>query len=122
MVKVVLSIGANCGARKETVGRAISWLREILRDLKSSEIYETPCVGKDGAPYMNAVVSGVYTGGLKELESSLKHYELEKGRTSECRERGEVPLDIDIVMADEKVLKEWDFRQKFFNLGYSEIY
>ena len=70
---------------------------------------------------MNAVVSGKFEGTPDELDLILKNYEKEEGRDKQCRERGEVPIDIDIVIAEEAIIKEWDFRQKFFQIGFSEI-
>lgn len=121
MITVVLGIGSNCGDRKESVEKTVSWLRTILIQVRSSEIYETPCALKAGRPYMNAVVSGVFQGDGFQLESLLKDREYEMGRTSECREKGDVPVDIDIVICDGEIWKEWDYRQKFFQIGFSQI-
>ena len=70
---------------------------------------------------MNAVVSGKFEGTFDELDIILKNYEKEEGRDKQCRQRGEVPIDIDIVIAEETIIKEWDYRQKFFQIGFSEI-
>lgn len=122
MVSVVISIGSNCGDRKKSVEEAINWLKTVLIQTKISSIYETPCAMKSGKPYMNAVVSGFYQGTGFQLDDAIKEKEHEMGRTSECREKGEVPVDMDIVVCDGEVLRDWDFRQKFFRLGYSQIH
>lgn len=121
MVSVVIGIGSNCGSRIDLVNEAIGWLKTILVQTKCSEVYETSCALKTGKPYMNAVIRGYYQGTGIELEDLLKDKERVMGRSSKCREKGEVPIDLDIVICNEEVLKPWDFRQKFFQIGYSQI-
>ena len=121
MTNVVISIGANCGNRHSSVSWAVEWLGRLLGDFRQSEIYETPCALKEGRPYMNAVVKGIFQGIGYDLEEKLKEKEKEMGRNSECRQRGEVPIDIDIVVCDGAIWKPWDFRQRFFTIGYSQL-
>ena len=119
--KIVISVGANCGDRKGEVSAAIHWLGSLMQEQKTSRIYETPCVGDDVRPYLNAVISGIYEGDISSLETNLKNYEVMVGRDLECRERGDVPVDIDLVICDGKILKPWDFKQKFFRIGFEEV-
>lgn len=121
MITVVISIGSNCGPRKENVIQALEWLKTQLIQTRCSDIYETPCAKGDGFAYINAVVKGVFQGTGEELEDLLKEREHNMGRDEECRKAGKVPLDMDIVICDGAVWKEWDYRQKFFRLGYSQI-
>ena len=125
MVKVVISIGSNCGDREALVEEAAAWLKTILIQTQCSSIYETPCARNIGTPYMNAVMSGYYQGegiDVKDtLEDLLKDKEHKMGRTTQCREAGQVPIDMDIVLLDGEIVKDWDFRQKFFQIGYKEI-
>ena len=121
MVEVTISIGSNCGDKAKNVADAISWLKSILIQTRCSSIYETPCALDSGKQYMNAVISGFYQGVGYDLEDKLKEKEHEMGRNSECREKGLVPIDMDIVIMDGEIVKPWDYRQKFFRLGLSEI-
>ena len=121
MISVTISVGSNCGDRHKLVEEAVEWLQSVLMQTRASEIYETPCAKATGKPYMNAVVKGFYQGDGMQLEELLKDKERSMGRTSECRERGDVPIDMDLVVCDGMVYKEWDFRQKFFRIGYSQI-
>lgn len=118
---VVVSLGANCGNREESVAKAMEWLGGILSYSVCSSIYETPPYGHAGSKYMNAVVAGSYDGSLQELEKKCKDYELANGRDSKAREEGSVPIDIDIVISDGEVMREADFSREFFLIGYREI-
>ena len=125
MVRVVISIGSNCGDRKSLVEEAIAWLKTILIQTQYSSVYETPCAKNIGRPYMNAVISGYYQAegiDVKDsLEELLKEKEHEMGRTAQCRESGEVPIDMDVVLLNGDIVRPWDYRQKFFQKGYHEI-
>lgn len=121
MVSVVISIGSNCGEREANVKRAIEWLKTILIEPECSEIYETPCALKGNKTYLNAVISGFYSGVGYELDDMLKIKEHEWGRSAECRERGEVPVDMDIVIENNEIVKDWDYNQKFFQIGFGQI-
>lgn len=121
MVSVVISIGSNCGNRQSNVEEGLIWLKSILMNPKCSEIYETPCALKTGKAYLNAVISGVYEGPGYELDDRLKIKEHEMGRDKNCRDKGDVPLDMDIVIENREVIKDWDYRQKFFQIGYQQI-
>lgn len=121
MISVVLSIGSNCGDRPSLVKETIEWLKTVLIQMDYSDIYETPCALKAGKPYMNAVVKGFFQGDGMDLESMLKDKEREMGRDQKCREKGDVPVDIDIVIENGGIIKPWDFRQKFFQTGYSQL-
>lgn len=121
MLTVVISVGANCGDRENNVKATVDWLKSILIQFSASDIYETPCARKSGKAYMNAVVKGVFQGTGIQLEEMLKDKEHEMGRTAESRLRGDVPIDIDIVILNNEVVKPWDARQKFFSIGLSQI-
>ena len=121
MISVVLSVGSNCGDRVSLVTEALAWLKNILIQPESSDIYETPCAKIKGRPYINAVIKGFYQGDGFQLQEMLKEKEHEMGRNAQCKEKGEVPIDIDIVVMDGEIIKEWDYRQKFFSIGYSQL-
>ena len=121
MISVILGVGSNCGDRKASVEKAIDWLKTVLMQVEVSDIYETPCALKAGKPYFNAVVKGFYEGDAFQLEDLLKDKERQMGRTAACRESGDVPVDIDLVVCDGVIIKKWDYRQKFFQIGLNQL-
>ena len=62
-----------------------------------------------------------FDGDLATLEAMLKACEVMEGRTSDARAAGRVPLDIDVVIADGRVLRPDDFKRYFFRQGYEEL-
>ncbi len=123
MHQVVFGLGSNYGDRSENVSKAIEWLSGLLIGTCVSDIYETPAYGHAGAPYMNAVVSGTFTGpgDMETLQQACKDYEVRHGRDVEARKLNHVPIDIDIVIDGDKILRAADFSRSFFQKGYQQI-
>lgn len=117
----VLSFGSNCGDRNRNVQRALDWLSLNFSDPKVSGIYETPEIHGVGNPYMNAVGSCKVECSLSELIAFTKEYENSNGRDSECRQRGDVPIDIDVVVWNNEIVRPLDYSCSFFKIGYSMI-
>ncbi len=115
--EVIICLGANDGDREKAVVKALEWLGKYLRPMKSSPLYETP--DSHGGPkrYVNAVCRGVTSLSLKELEAATKEYEKSNGRDALARSQGIVPIDMDVVVFDNKVIREKDSRASYFLAG-----
>lgn len=141
----VLSIGSNVSAAN--VEEATVWLKGVLDGFCMSHIYETPAVksgncddgeydmlrpdmaevkagyqtGYSLRKYSNAVVTGSSMFHPEALDEILKGYEKKCGRDDAARAEGRVPIDIDVVVCNGKVMRPWDFRQQFFRIGLLEL-
>lgn len=120
MISTVLAIGCNCGDRKKNVSDAIRWISAVAEIVSKSTIYSSPDIKGTGHEYLNAVVKADFEGTPEEFNNFIKSYEISVGRDSSCRERGLVPIDIDIVMIDGEVTRPKDFRAEYFVKGYAE--
>lgn len=118
---VVLSLGSNYGNREEAVASAIKLMSEVLTTAQSSTVYTTPPLSGIGEPYANAVIAGEWDKDFAALEQLCKQTEIEFGRTDERRHLHQVPLDIDIVMFDGKIIRPADFGYAFFQTGYRQL-
>ncbi len=118
--KITLSLGSNFGDRTAFVTAALHWLQQVISVSKSSSIYETPELHGKGAPYMNAVVTGETDKTFIQLNNEIKNYEYSCGRNAETRNLGIVPIDIDIVIWNDDILRPADFSHSFFRIGYRE--
>lgn len=117
----MVSIGSNCGDRTEEVAKAIEWLGSLLKDFRSSKIYETPPVGHQGSNYMNAVGIGETELTVPQFVRECKRYEVLAGRDLAARIRGDVPVDVDVVISDGEILRPEDYKREFFQIGYREV-
>ena len=116
--EALFCIGSNCGDREGNVDAALVWLSGILADFRHTPVYATPDCHGGARKYMNAVAVGCTCLEAPELERLCKDYECAAGRDAEAREAGNVPIDIDIVVFDGKILREKDFGCEFFKKGY----
>ena len=118
---VCLSFGSNFNDRKKNVEEALREIGKSLSDFTVSGIYETPEVHGLGSSYFNAVATGYSSTMYEQFNSMLKEYELSCGRDSEARKRGEVVIDVDIVIWGDRVIRPKDFSREFFQIGYRQI-
>ncbi len=120
-IPYVISLGANCGGAERRVAEAIEWLRSSFDLLKVSSVYQTEAVGGAKGVYFNAVALIESSLPTPELDSLMKAYEMDQGRDEATRLRGEVPIDLDIVIEADRILRPWEFAQKFFREGYDQL-
>lgn len=119
--KVVICIGGNLEPRISNVAAARDWLLTVLKDPHVSDIYETPEIHGIGRPYMNMVISGTTDLDIDSLNMMCKDFEIKSGRDAEARSRGDVPVDIDIVRCNDRILRPEDYRQQFFRIGAKSL-
>ncbi|MFI3240346.1 MAG: 2-amino-4-hydroxy-6-hydroxymethyldihydropteridine diphosphokinase [Bacteroidales bacterium] len=119
MIRLVISIGSNKVDGEARVQAAIEWLRGLLSDCHVSHIYTTTACNGVGVDYFNAVLSGNYDGELIVIAPLIKRYEVKAGRIAD--DSKSVAIDIDVVISDDVVLREWDYNQRYFKIGYAVI-
>lgn len=120
-VEVVICIGSNCGDKYQNVHKGIKWINSIFSTLHASTIYATPDCKGGPRKYMNAVAIGNTDIELQQLEIMCKNFEKEMGRDKKAREAGDVPLDIDIVVYNGKIVRETDYKREFFKIGFDQL-
>lgn len=117
---VVIGIGSNAPDREHQVKQAITRLRDLLNNVTASEIYETLSVSpKDQSPFLNAVAGATTSLSRQALIEKLKQFEAEAGRLD--AEPGIVPLDLDLVIFNGQIVRDRDFEQPYFNIGYRQL-
>ena len=72
MINVTICLGSNCGDRESNIKSTIGWLRELLIQVRCSDVYETPCAREGESKYLNAVMTGFFQGTGEGLEELLK--------------------------------------------------
>lgn len=126
-MRFILSIGTNQPPREERLRNAVAWLSGVSEMCYVSTPYITAPIGRDAGieskHYLNAVavveMEDYYDSG--RLDEMLKAYEAGAGRTDEARRENRVPIDIDIVVCADRVMRAKDFSRYFFRQGYEEL-
>lgn len=120
-MRAVLAIGSNYGFRQANVSKALEWLGSHSKVIRTSGIYESPDCYGGGKKYMNSIVE-IETGQEEEqLNLLFKEYEIQSGRDETRRKRGEVPVDIDIVMWGPEIRRMSDYNAQYFKKGYAAL-
>ena len=117
----VIGRGSNTPDRMERVAAAIRWLGRVFSDGFHSSAYMTRAINGHDPDYLNAVMSVECDGTMDEVNIMLKDYERACGRTAESKLHGEVPIDLDIVVWDGRIVRPKDFGYRYFLQGYDEL-
>lgn len=101
-----ICLGANLGARAETLAAAVAELAATpgLSDFSASRVYETePVDVVDQPPFLNQVVRFRCTLSPEALLARCREIETRFGRTREVR-RGPRTLDLDLLFLGTQVV------------------
>lgn len=121
MNRVVLSLGSNSTDCQTQMNNCVEWLKNRMRNLSVSSAYSTPALNRKDNDYLNAVAEGCVECDFETLKAQMKDYEKSSGRTPESKLMGVVPIDIDIVMWNDEVVKAGDYEQSYFKIGWNEL-
>ena len=121
MNRFVLSIGSNSGNREYQMSQIVTLLNDLFNNISVSDIYETPAINGKDAPYLNGVIIGHTSMDLDEAIKTLKELERNQGRTLELKSQGIVPIDIDIVIWNNEIVRMRDYEQDYFLRGYQQL-
>ncbi len=105
-MRYFLSLGSNLGDRKKALLKALQALeRAGVAILKTSSLYETEPVGEKNQPWFLNLAAEVFaTIDPERLLDLIQAIERTLGRNS-YRRWGPRPMDIDILLAESKVVK-----------------
>ena len=114
MYKVYLSLGTNLGNRKRNIREAIDKIGEQIGVVKrQSALYETEPWGYSSPNhYINACVLVLTAMAPRQVLEATQRIEQEMGRIlkSVNGEYHDRIIDIDILMIDDRVIDEPDFK------------
>lgn len=98
---------------------------ECLSDISAitaeSGIYEFPDESGLGDPYLNKVIAVVSNYDSDSFYNRLKAVERELGRTKCSKSTGVMPIDIDIIISDGKIVDSYQFTREYFRIGYADL-
>ena len=104
MTRVYLSLGSNIEPEKNLVA-AIDVLREKFGDVLVSPTYRFRAVGFDGPDFLNLVAAIDTDMEAAALNDWLRDLENQQGRRRDVPRFSSRPLDIDIVLFGDEVLR-----------------
>ncbi len=106
MATVYIGLGANIGNREANLRMALHGLTRMARVEAVSSLYQTDPVGSEEQPAFFNAVCRIETGLEPEsLLRFLKSLEHEIGRRSGTERWGPRPIDVDILLYDERIVQ-----------------
>lgn len=120
--RVIISLGSNCKDKVDKMQQCLAWLADTFQSLTASSTYCTDDIHGSHLPkYLNAVA--IFHTDMDEatLNLLLKSQEIAMGRDAKCKELGLVPIDLDIVVFNDTIVRPKDFARAYFKIGYSEV-
>lgn len=121
LLKYIVSLGSNVDECETNIREALDRLRSLHNVTAVSDIYMTEPVNGSKGAYANAVVQLFSIKSQDALDSEFKEYERSHGRDAKSRSEGRVPIDLDIVIVENEIIRPRDYIQSFFRIGYDQI-
>ena len=117
----VICIGSNTADREARVKQAIAAFATLGSIMRQSSIYDNAADNGIDPPYLNTVILLATVLSHAELCAKCCHIEAAAGRTPESKARGAVPLDADVVIFNNAVMRPRDNARPYFTMGYKQI-
>lgn len=118
---VVLSLGSNSSDKEQQMTNAVKQMKHLFKSVAISDFYEVPAINGKDAPYLNSVMVVSTAMAIDEMNLLLKRWEIECGRTLESKQKGVVPIDLDIVMWNREVIRPVDYSRSYVSKGIAQL-
>ncbi len=116
MHSATLCLGSNIGVQAiDKIILASDYLEQAGAIVCRSSVYGSP------SGYLNQVLILHSEMEYDDLHTLTKELESKLGRRPEHKAQGIVPVDIDIVIFDEEVIRPLDYDSAYFNQGLEEL-
>ena len=120
-VTCYLGIGSNMAPRLRRLDDALTALASVVNIEDASAAVESDDHTGRGPAYLNMAVRCTTDMSLDELNTALRDLERRLGRRPDSKERGQMPVDIDIVEYDGRVVSHDDFERQYFATCYRQL-
>ena len=118
--QVVLALGANIDA-EDNMAKALVILQQHLSSMRHSTPVWTSPIGIQSDDFLNCVVMGQCDKEYEQLRTLTKEIEQDCGNTSEKRIKGEIAMDIDILLYDGKKYHRQDWKRQYIKEGIEQL-
>ena len=108
---VLIALGSNTGNRQGNLSEALVKCKDFIQTNRLSPVIETKPIGHTNNPYLNQLFSGTTSLTLEKLLENTKRIENEMGR--DRSNRGNVAIDIDIILYDQQKLHFTDWERDY---------
>lgn len=118
--RIIIVLGSNEGAERN-MDLACRKLEELFPVQWSEAVYTQPLRCAVRKPFLNRVGLSFTSWGIKELRECFKRIEKELGRTAESKQIGIIPMDIDLILWNDSLLKPDDWTRDYVQDGLRQL-
>lgn len=110
---VVLCLGSNRDS-EANLKSAADMLRAYFGSVRFSEaVYTEPIELPGSGLFLNQVAVAGTDASLEEVRQAVKEMEKRLGRMPDSKQRGEIPIDIDLLLWNGAILKPADWEKEY---------
>ena len=114
-----LGSNTDCEANLKS---AVSLLRAYFGSIRFSEaIYTEPIGLSDSGLFLNQVAVAGTNASLEEVRRAVKAMEKRLGRMSDSKQKGKIPIDIDLLLWNGTILKPADWEKEYVQLLFRSV-
>lgn len=116
-----IMFGVQYGLRGESKvgGQSVACL---FRSIRFSEaIYTEPIGLSDSGLFLNQVAVAGTNASLEEVRRAVKAMEKRLGRMSDSKQKGKIPIDIDLLLWNGTILKPADWEKEYVQLLFRSV-
>ena len=109
---VYIALGSNEGARFHFLQQAVEEIQKKTGEVRAvSGVYETPAMGFEGAPFLNACIAVESRFKPRKILKQLLEIEKKMGRERKNGERYQSrPIDLDLLLVGDEVVDSEDLQ------------
>ena len=89
--------------------------------LTSEAIYTEPIGLSDSGLFLNQVAVAGTNASLEEVRRAVKAMEKRLGRMSDSKQKGKIPIDIDLLLWNGTILKPADWEKEYVQLLFRSV-
>lgn len=116
-----ISMGSN-DPTAERINKAQDLLRKMYNDISFSGLQQTkPIDFASGRLFFNQVAKFTTTESSNSVMEGLKYIEKLLGRTPSDKQQGHVPIDLDLIIFNEHVLRTDDMKRSYILNGLKRL-
>ncbi|MCP9612472.1 2-amino-4-hydroxy-6-hydroxymethyldihydropteridine diphosphokinase [Coprobacter tertius] len=120
--RAIIGLASNIKGGMLLVKKSCQEIKAITVSAKFSSCYETVPVSSIPQPNYHNCVGIIETEwDFDHLRERFKEMEKAAGRHPDSKRQGEIPLDIDIVVWNDEVVKPRDMLQDYMQIGLLEL-
>jgi 2-amino-4-hydroxy-6-hydroxymethyldihydropteridine diphosphokinase len=117
----LIAIGSNFEAEKN-INQVLSELTLLFGEFKKTRIIKTEPIGMtNNLLFSNGLICISSGKDIEEISLILKNIEKKLGRSEAGKQKGIIPIDIDIIKQNNNVLSE-DFEREYIKQLFCELF